>query len=77
MPIFFQIDLEILLSVLNIIFALILFISAVYANNNFGLIIYKTPWYLFMIVSVLMIAGSIIRLYISFYDYHGRKKSQQ
>jgi len=69
MATFFQIDLEILLSVLNIILALILFTSAVYAKNKFGLAIYKTSWYLFMIVSVLMIAGSVIRLYISFYDY--------
>lgn len=70
MPTLFELEVEIIFSVLNIILAFILLTSAVYAQKMFGLAIYKRSWYLFMVASVLMVAGSIIRLYISLYDHY-------
>jgi hypothetical protein len=64
----FKIDMEIILSILNILLAIILLYSSRYALKKFRLSIFKKPWYLFILVSILMIVGSAIRLYISWYD---------
>jgi len=65
-----KIDLEIIISVLNILLALVLILTAIYAQKQFGLAIYKRPWYLFVVVSILMVAGSTIRVYLSLYDLY-------
>ena len=63
-----QINLEDILSIINIFLASVLLLCAIQAQKQFGLAIYKRPWILFMLVSVLMIAGSATRFYISFYN---------
>ena len=65
-----KIDLEIIFSILNIAFALGLLLTAIYAQKRFGLAIYKRPWYLFMLVSILMVIGSAVRIYLSLYDLY-------
>jgi len=66
----FDIGLEEGISVLNIVLAMILLWGTVYSQKRFGLAVYKRPWRLFICISILMIVGSALRLYLSLYSLY-------